>query len=255
MEENINLQKTKLEEEIREELEKERKLQEELIKIKENIGRLQEELNIVNTEIITMENLRAENEGSKENNQRNKRKNMEDFVEQQKEKQKKRKRRRQERFQEELISKDEVEEEEEINEDEQKGLIKSFKRACEEEMKKNRRIIKYWAEFRSKYEERMMEKTEESRGLIISEKEITEEINKEINEELSDEFAKNFKRKINGARKSKYIVDNIGIRNLGEISIDVIRDTPWKEIRERILLEEIKKNGNKVREINDDKLE
>ncbi len=100
-----------------------------------------------------------------------------------------------------------------------------------------------------------MEKTEESRGLIISEKEITEEINKEINEELSDEFAKNFKRKINGARKSKYIVDNIGIRNLGEISIDVIRDTPWKEIRERILLEEIKKNGNKVREINNDKLE
>src|SRR5436189_1295759 len=95
----------------------------------------------------------------------------------------------------------------------------------------------------------MIEKRKENEGLEISEKEITEEINKEIKDELPEEFTKNFTRKVNGARKSKYIIDNIGMKRLGKISIDVIRDTPWEEIRQRITDEKIKRNGDRITEL------
>ena len=268
--ENLSLQKVNLENLIEEKLKRIEELQKELVEAKENVEVLQEELNNVNNKIKIEEELEQSNqfyqeevgensqyyqeEETKKDNFRNKRKNMEDFVEQQKEKQEKRKRRRQERFQDELISEKTYEEEEIISENEQEELFTSFKKACEEELKGNQRIIKYWAEFGLRYEERMIEKVKESRGLEISEKEITEEINEEIKEELSEEFTKNFKRKIIGARKSKYIIDHIGIGRLGKISIDVIRDTPWKEIKERILAEEIKKNKDKIREVNENQV-
>src|SRR5438045_9739067 len=100
----------------------------------------------------------------------------------------------------------------------------------------------------------MKEKIKESKGLEISEKKIIKKINKEIKDELSEEFTKNFKKKINGARKAKYIVDNIGIKRLGEISIDVIRDTPWKEIKQRILEEKIKESKDKIEELKEYRL-
>src|SRR5438477_643695 len=77
-----------------------------------------------------------------------------------------------------------------VDNDESEELINLFKKACKEEEKKNKKIVKYWAEFGLSYEKRMMKKFKESEGLEISEKEIIEEINKEIKDELPEEFIK-----------------------------------------------------------------
>ena len=277
--EDLNFQKTELEKLIEEKLEKIDKWQKKIIETKEDVERLQEELKNINDKIenfseemeLTLDESNMEKEDDRslgeseslENVQEStinvneiieerseqtfekKRKNMEDFTKQQKEKQERRKRRREEKFEEELVTENKNIEETKI--DDEIGLVKLYMKNVKREEKRNKKMIIYWSDFAKRYEERIVEKImEEWESVELTESMAIKRINEEIRKELPERYSKNIKVKVMGARKAKYIVDELGTEIIGKISMDTIRATKWDKIKERVLKEKMKINGEKI---------
>ena len=70
----------------------------------------------------------------------------------------------------------------------------------------------------------MAEEEWQSTQLELTKKMAAERVNKMIKEGISKEYWPNIKNNVLGARKAKHIIDELGIYNIGKISMDTIRN-------------------------------
>jgi len=78
---------------------------------------------------------------------------------------------------------------------------------------------------------------------------VAREINDELRRELPEGYEKKLNRNIETARKARYVIQEIGIKRLGGVSLDTLRKTSWNEIKRKICEVQMKDNEGKIVEI------
>ena len=75
------------------------------------------------------------------------------------------------------------------------------------------------------------------------------EVNDELRRGLPEGYEKKLNKNIETARKARYVIQEIGIKRLGGISLDTLRKTSWDEIKRKICEVQMKDNEGKIVEI------
>src|SRR6266487_2337274 len=113
--------------------------------------------------------------------------------------------------------------------------------------KKNKRIIEQWNYFAKRYEERITEKIEDRKGMgEMTTRMAAREVNDELRRGLPEGYGKKLNKNIETARKARYIIQEIGIKRLGGISLDTLRKTSWNEIKRKTCEIQMKDNEGKI---------
>src|SRR5437763_3935319 len=160
----------------------------------------------------------------------------------------KRKKRRREKFGEELIN--EGIDEETDQKAETSELIHLYIKSVKKENKKNKRIIEQWNYFAKRYEERITEKIENRKEMgEMTTRMAAREVNDELRRGLPEGYKKKLNKNIETARKARYIIQEIRIKQLGGMSLNTLRKTSWDEIKRKICEIHMKDNEGKIVEI------
>src|SRR5437763_2505434 len=160
----------------------------------------------------------------------------------------KRKKRRREKFDEELIN--EGIDEETDQKAETTDLIHLYIKSVKKENEKNKRIIEHWNHFAKRYEERNTKKIEERKGIgEMTTRMAAREVNDELRRGLPEGYGKKLNKNIEMARKARYVIQEIGIKRLGGVSLDTLRKTSWNEIKRKTCEIHKKDNEGKIVEI------
>ena len=160
----------------------------------------------------------------------------------------KQKKRRREKFDEELIN--EGIDEETDQKAETSDLIHLYIKSVKKENEKNKRIIEHWNHFAKRYEERITEKIKDRKGMgEMTTRMAAREVNDELRRELPEGHRKKLNKNIETARKARYVIQEIGIKRLGGISLDTLRKTSWDEIKRKTCEIHMKDNEGKIVEI------
>ena len=228
-------------------------------KIKEEVKVLKDdrkELNNIEKEIRRLEdgykqkesdNGITEDDENVPGNENGKRKRMEEFVNERMNCEKRGKRRK-EKFEAELIN-GEIDEETE-EKAEEVGLIHLYIKSVKQEDKKNRETILHWNNFAEEYQERIMKKIEDEKETIeMTELMAARRVNDEMRKELPERYKKELNGNIEAARKARYIIRELGIERIGEISMDTLRNTSWNIIKGKVYEEHTGNNGGKIVEV------
>ena len=160
----------------------------------------------------------------------------------------KRKKRRREKFDEELIN--EGIDEETDQKAETSELIHLYIKSVRKENEKNKRVIEHWNHFAKRYEERITEKIEDRKEMgEMTTRMAAREVNDELRRGLPEGYRKKLNKNIETARKARYVIQEIGIKRLGGVSLDTLRKTSWNEIKRKICEVQMKDNEGKIVEI------
>src|SRR5687767_3731696 len=109
--------------------------------------------------------------------------------------------------------------------------------------------------FAKKYEERITEKIENGKETIEMTRQMAaRRVNDEMRRELPEEYKKRLNKDIETARKARYVIQEIGIKRIGGISMDTLRNTSWDIIKRKVFEEHTKNNEGKITEIKENEL-
>jgi len=126
-------------------------------------------------------------------------------------------------------------------------VIHLYMKSVRKENEKNKRIIEHWNYFAKRYEERITEKIEDRKEMEeMTTQMAAREVNDELRRGLPEGYGKKLNKNIETARKARYVIQEIGIKRLGGISLDTLKKTSWNEIKRKICEVQMKDNEGKI---------